>query len=128
MFLPGFAAFSWNRFLQTRQSHSSPFAMSVLWALGISLTQLVVCSSGFLVSETTSTPASPNIVFVLADDLGYNDIGYHNERGVKSPVLNRLSAAGVRLENYYVQPVCSPTRTQFMSGRMQIHTGEYTYV
>ncbi|KAK6177633.1 hypothetical protein SNE40_015693 [Patella caerulea] len=64
----------------------------------------------------------PNIVFVFADDLGYHDVGYHGSE-IKTPNIDRLSSSGVRLENYYVQPICTPTRSQFMSGRYQIHTG-----
>ncbi|XP_060066095.1 arylsulfatase B-like [Ylistrum balloti] len=64
----------------------------------------------------------PHILFVLADDYGYNDIGYHGSE-IKTPNLDKLSAEGVRLENYYVQPICTPTRSQLMSGRYQIHTG-----
>ncbi|XP_030624298.1 arylsulfatase B isoform X2 [Chanos chanos] len=64
----------------------------------------------------------PNIVFILADDFGWNDIGYHGSE-IKTPNLDRLSAKGVRLENYYVQPICTPSRNQLMTGRYQIHTG-----
>ena len=64
----------------------------------------------------------PHIVFILADDYGFNDIGYHNPR-IKTPNLDSLAASGVRLENYYVQPICTPTRSQLFSGRYQIHTG-----
>ena len=64
----------------------------------------------------------PHIVFILADDYGFNDVGYHNPR-IKTPVINKLAKEGVRLENYYVQPVCTPTRSQLLSGRYQIHTG-----
>ncbi|XP_022103628.1 arylsulfatase B-like isoform X2 [Acanthaster planci] len=64
----------------------------------------------------------PNIVFILADDYGYHDIGYHGSV-IKTPVLDRLAAEGVKLSNYYVQPICTPTRTQLMTGRYQIHTG-----
>ncbi|XP_069121302.1 arylsulfatase J-like [Argopecten irradians] len=64
----------------------------------------------------------PHILFVLADDYGYNDIGYHGSE-IKTPNLDKLSGEGVRLENYYVQPICTPTRSQIMSGRYQIHTG-----
>ena len=64
----------------------------------------------------------PHIVFILADDFGFNDVGYHNPR-FKTPVLDSLAADGVRLENYYVQPICTPTRSQLFSGRYQIHTG-----
>ncbi|KAK3087860.1 hypothetical protein FSP39_011626 [Pinctada imbricata] len=64
----------------------------------------------------------PNIIFILADDYGYNDIGYHGSE-IKTPNLDKLATGGVRLENYYVQPICTPTRSQLLSGRYQIHTG-----
>eukprot|EP00057_Strongylocentrotus_purpuratus_P023089 XP_011677563.1 PREDICTED: LOW QUALITY PROTEIN: arylsulfatase B-like [Strongylocentrotus purpuratus] len=65
----------------------------------------------------------PNIVFILADDYGFHDIGYHNNDIIKTPNLDALASAGVKLENYYVQPICTPTRSQLMSGKYQIHTG-----
>nr|XP_039268997.1 arylsulfatase J-like [Styela clava] len=65
----------------------------------------------------------PHIVFVLADDLGYNDVGYHRGSDIKTPCIDKLATTGTRLENYYVQPTCTPSRTQLMSGRYQIHTG-----
>ncbi|XP_022099657.1 arylsulfatase B-like [Acanthaster planci] len=64
----------------------------------------------------------PNIIFILADDYGFHDIGYHGSE-IKTPNLDRLAAEGVKLENYYVQPICTPTRSQLMSGKYQIHTG-----
>uniref|UniRef100_UPI00398ECCD8 arylsulfatase B isoform X2 n=1 Tax=Pristiophorus japonicus TaxID=55135 RepID=UPI00398ECCD8 len=76
----------------------------------------------FLFLFTVCDGARPHIVFVLADDYGWNDIGYHGSR-IRTPVLDKLSAEGVRLENYYVQPLCTPSRSQLMSGRYQIHTG-----
>ncbi|XP_063959866.1 arylsulfatase B-like [Lytechinus pictus] len=65
----------------------------------------------------------PNIVLILADDYGFHDIGYHNNGFIKTPNLDGLASAGVKLENYYVQPICTPTRSQLMSGKYQIHTG-----
>ncbi|KAM7368685.1 hypothetical protein PAMP_012998 [Pampus punctatissimus] len=64
----------------------------------------------------------PHIVFILADDFGWNDVGYHSSE-IRTPNLDKLSATGVRLENYYVQPLCTPSRNQLMTGRYQIHTG-----
>ena len=65
----------------------------------------------------------PNIVLILADDYGYNDIGYHGSE-IKTPNLDHLATVeGIRLENYYVQPICTPSRSQLLSGRYQIHTG-----
>ncbi|RUS68761.1 hypothetical protein EGW08_023476 [Elysia chlorotica] len=77
----------------------------------------------FLVGLLHSSEAQcPNVVFVLADDYGYNDIGYHGSE-IQTPTLDKLASSGVKLENYYVQPICTPTRSQLMSGRYQIHTG-----
>ena len=61
----------------------------------------------------------PNILFLLADDYGYNDIGYHGSE-IRTPILDDLAAEGVKLENYYVQQVCTPTRSQLLSGRYQV--------
>ncbi|KAF3701777.1 Arylsulfatase B [Channa argus] len=64
----------------------------------------------------------PHVVFILADDFGWFDVGYHGSE-IRTPNLDKLSATGVRLENYYVQPLCTPSRNQLMTGRYQIHTG-----
>ncbi|XP_054610957.1 arylsulfatase I-like isoform X2 [Dunckerocampus dactyliophorus] len=64
----------------------------------------------------------PHIIFILIDDQGFNDIGYHNP-AIKTPTLDKLAAEGVKLENYYVQPICTPSRSQLLTGRYQIHTG-----
>jgi arylsulfatase A-like enzyme len=64
----------------------------------------------------------PNIVFILADDLGWKDVGWHGSE-IRTPQLDRLAAAGVRLEQFYVQPVCSPTRASLMTGRYPMRYG-----
>ena len=69
--------------------------------------------------NTRTKPSQPNIVFVLADDYGWNDVGYHGSE-IKTPTLDRLASDGVKLDNYYVQPICSPTRSQLLSGRYQV--------
>lgn len=60
--------------------------------------------------------ARPNILFIVADDLGWSDVGWH-EGFAKTPNMNRLVKEGVELDQHYVQPVCTPTRTALMSGR-----------
>ena len=53
----------------------------------------------------------------------HNDIGFHGSE-IKTPHLDKLATEeGIRLENYYVQPICTPSRSQLLSGRYQIHTG-----
>ncbi|XP_033127696.1 arylsulfatase B-like [Anneissia japonica] len=73
-------------------------------------------------SKSKSKNSKPHVVFLLVDDFGFNDIGYHGSK-IKTPVMDTLAKDGVILENYYVQPKCSPTRSQLLSGRYQIHTG-----
>jgi len=58
----------------------------------------------------------PNILLIVADDLGWSDVGWHNGFG-KTPVMDRLVQEGVELDQHYVQPVCTPTRVALMSGR-----------
>jgi arylsulfatase A-like enzyme len=67
-------------------------------------------------------PKPPHVVFLLADDLGWKDVGYHDSV-IKTPHIDRLAASGVRLEQFYVMPVCSPTRCCLMTGRHPIRTG-----
>ncbi|XP_041948239.1 arylsulfatase I [Alosa sapidissima] len=64
----------------------------------------------------------PHIIFILTDDQGFHDIGYHDS-DIRTPTLDKLAKEGVRLENYYVQPLCTPSRSQLITGRYQIHTG-----
>ncbi len=64
----------------------------------------------------------PNIVYILADDLGWGDVGFHGSE-IKTPNIDRLATAGARLEQFYVQPVCSPTRAGLMTGRYPIRHG-----
>jgi len=64
----------------------------------------------------------PNILVILADDLGFKDVGYHDSE-IHTPHLDKLAQAGVRFEQFYVQPVCSPTRAALMTGRYPIRHG-----
>ena len=85
---------------------------------------LVVYTSAFLGAFTRAAepPPRPNIVFILSDDLGFADIGYRSNE-VKTPHLDRLAASGVRLEQFYVQPVCTPTRAALMTGLYPMRLG-----
>ncbi len=66
--------------------------------------------------EEPKPAAKPNILLIVADDLGWSDVGWHGGFG-KTPVMDRLVREGVELDQHYVQPVCTPTRTALMSGR-----------
>jgi arylsulfatase A-like enzyme len=64
----------------------------------------------------------PNIVFLLADDLGSYDVGWRGSE-IKTPHLDKLALSGARLNQFYVQPVCSPTRAALMTGRYPFRHG-----
>ena len=70
----------------------------------------------------------PDIVFFLIDDLGYADCGFNGGKEIKTPNIDRLAQSGAIIENHYVQPVCSPTRSTLLTGRYPTHTGVYTIV
>jgi len=64
----------------------------------------------------------PNILFILSDDQGWADVGWHG-KDIKTPNLDALAARGARLEQFYVMPVCSPTRGSLMTGRYPMRYG-----
>ena len=69
----------------------------------------------------------PNILFMLADYFDWNDVGSE----IQTPILDSLAATGIKLNNYYIQPVCTPSRSQLMSGRNQVSVGicaDYVYI
>jgi arylsulfatase A-like enzyme len=66
--------------------------------------------------------ALPNIVLILADDLGWGDVGYHGSL-IKTPVLDQLAKKGVVLSQFHAQPTCSPTRAALLTGQAPIRFG-----
>lgn len=69
----------------------------------------------------------PNVIYLLVDDLGGNDVGWRNPQ-IKTPHLDALAKQGAKLEQYYVQPVCSPTRAGLLTGRYPSRYGFQTGV
>jgi arylsulfatase A-like enzyme len=89
---------------------------------------ILLAALGFCRCLIAVEPAKPNVVLILADDLGRADVGFMGGREIRTPQLDKLAAAGAVLDAFYVQPVCSPTRAAFMTGRYATHTGVYTIV
>ena len=65
----------------------------------------------------------PHILLIVLDDLGWSDVGFHGST-INTPNMDKLASEGVILDNYYVQPICSPTRGALFSGMYPIHTGK----
>src|SRR3954470_21103162 len=86
------------------------------------LTLLALMLIGFG-EHSFAKATQPNIVFILADDLGYNDVGFTGSKEIKTPNLDKLAAAGAVLNHFYVQPVCTPTRAALMTGRYPMRHG-----
>ena len=81
-----------------------------------------------LVSASFSAE-KPNVVFILADDLGYNEMNWMNAtRGIQTPHLDALAHSGVTMKNYYVGAICSPTRSMLMTGRYTTRLGTQSSV
>ncbi|MFM7749427.1 MAG: sulfatase-like hydrolase/transferase [Opitutaceae bacterium] len=69
-------------------------------------------------------PSRPNILFIVGDDMGYADVGFHGCLDIPTPQLDALAASGVRFTNGYVSgPYCSPTRAGLLTGRYQTRFG-----
>jgi arylsulfatase A-like enzyme len=68
------------------------------------------------VSLRSVPPIKPNILVIIPDDLGWSDVGYHGSV-IKTPNIDKLAQTGIRLEQHYVMPTCTPTRVSLMTGK-----------
>ena len=77
-----------------------------------------------IVGESRGADAPrPNILFIVADDMGFADVGFNGGKEIKTPNIDSIASAGARFEQFYVQPVCSPTRAALMTGRYPMRYG-----
>ena len=81
----------------------------------------------FAVGVAQAADSKPNIVFIMADDLGNADLGYRGGE-MKTPNIDQLAKEGVRLESFYGEPVCTPSRAALMTGRYPMRYGLQTLV
>ena len=88
----------------------------------------VIFSALVLFGATAHAEGSPNIVHIVADDLGWKDVGFNGCTDMKTPNLDALAAGGARFTQFYVQPMCTPTRAALMTGRYPFRYGLQTIV
>jgi arylsulfatase A-like enzyme len=74
-----------------------------------------------------AAPPRPHILYIVADDLGWKDVGFHGS-DIRTPTLDALARTGTRLEQFYAQPMCTPTRACLMTGRYPFRYGLQTAV
>ncbi|OVE81280.1 hypothetical protein BVY04_03570, partial [bacterium M21] len=75
----------------------------------------------FTVTATVAS-AKPNIIYILADDLGYNELGCYGQEKIKTPNIDRIASEGIKLTQHYSgQAVCAPSRCAFLTGKHMGH-------
>ena len=84
--------------------------------------QLATALLSMLVCSQAVSTVPPNIIVIVADDLGWNDVGFHGG-DIDTPSLDKLANEGVRLNRFYTTPICSPTRAALMTGRDPMRLG-----
>lgn len=71
----------------------------------------------------SQTETRPNVIIILTDDQGYGDLGITGNPHVKTPVIDKFASESIRFNDFYVSPVCAPTRSSLMTGRYSLRTG-----
>ncbi len=77
----------------------------------------------WLKAESAESTAHPNVLLILTDDQGWGDLGSSGNPIISTPTLDRLAGESVRLNRFYVSPVCAPTRAALLTGRYPERTG-----
>ncbi len=98
---------------------------SVLLSRLVALLAIVLALAG--AAPLRADSPKPNVVYIIADDLGWKDVGFHGS-DIKTPNLDKLANGGAKLEQFYAQPMCTPTRASFLTGRYPFRYGLQTLV
>lgn len=82
------------------------------------------CASSRHTSLARGNASAKYVVHIVVDDLGYNDVGYHNSRFI-TPTLDRLRSCGIHLSQFYAFKTCAPSRASMLAGRYPFNMGIY---
>jgi len=94
------------------------FKLTILGVLGHGLILTVA-----LAADNRTGSSKPNILIMVADDLGYADVGFNGGKTIATPNLDRLAATGINLTDFRACPMCSPTRAGLLTGRWPLRFG-----
>lgn len=100
--------------------------MKVVHKLRLVLLGAVIAASVVGAPAVAQQPQKPNVVFILADNVGYGDLGSYaggELRGAPTPRLDQMAREGLRLTQYLVEPACTPSRAALMTGQYSIRSG-----
>ncbi|TNJ44699.1 arylsulfatase [Tamlana fucoidanivorans] len=86
---------------------------------------LIVASCVWGCNQANEQIEKPNVIFILTDDQGIGDLGCHGNPWLKTPNIDAFYAESVRLTDFHVSPVCTPTRSAFMTGQYPINNGAW---
>ncbi len=85
---------------------------------------LFTIAIALLANSAFAAERAPNVVVILADDMGYGDLGCYGHKSIRTPKIDKLAAEGIRFTDFYVtHPYCTPTRAALLTGRHPIRTG-----
>ena len=84
---------------------------------------LILLLLTILTKACTNQTNSPNILLILTDDQGYGDLGFHRNTLIETPELDRFFKTGISIPQFYVSPVCAPTRASILTGRYYQRAG-----
>ena len=82
---------------------------------------ILLAVAGACAEKKTNVANKPNVIYILADDMGYGDLGCYGQKEIKTPAIDKIAAEGIRFTRHYSgSTVCAPSRCVLMTG---LHTG-----
>ena len=85
----------------------------------------LILLGALLLTTALASAKAPNVVVLLADDAGWGDYSFNGNRQIATPHIDGIAKAGAHFDRFFVQPVCAPTRSEFLTGRYHRRLGVY---
>src|SRR5437762_12879528 len=91
--------------------------------IAVRLARLLLLAASLLAATPALAADRPNVVVILADDQGWGDLSVHGNTNLSTPNIDSLARDGALFDRFFVCPVCSPTRTEFLTARYHVRGG-----